>query len=192
MTNRFTSYNLAGVDPNPMTVAEVDALKSIMHSLPINPVVIQIGAERGCSTLAMLEERHDTFIFSIDIGERPEERANLTRAQLNVERVVRGLGKSKEIGFAWPDYWTCDLLFIDGDHRRPAIDNDIIYWTPALKYYGYLVFHDYIPNPPAHIHGRVAEAVDQWYSDVGNEDYEKVSLVNRLLVYRKIGERYNV
>ena len=47
---KFTSYDLAGDDPNPMTVEEVDALKLIMNKLKPD-VIVNIGAERGTSTM---------------------------------------------------------------------------------------------------------------------------------------------
>lgn len=181
MTPSLTSYDLAGDDPRPMTVAEVDALKSLVRQLPArHAIVIQIGAERGCSTLAMLEERPDLFIFSIDIGAAESEKQHLLEANLDTRHVVRGLGKSQDIGSFWPLDWYCDLLFIDGDHRRPGIDDDIYLWKTQVVG-GIIAFHDYIPNPPAHIHGRVAEAVDEWQK---KEPLERILLVDRLIAFR--------
>jgi len=177
---KLTSKALAGPDPNPMTVDEVDALKTLCRMLPSNPVIIQIGAERGCSTLAMLEERPDAFILSLDIGERPEERKNLERAGLDWTRVVRGLGRSQNIGLHWPRGWRCDLLYIDGDHRYEGIRRDIEVWVDAVHEDGIIAFHDYIPDPPPHIIGRVARAVDELMAG-----YEEIQWVNRLKAFRQ-------
>jgi predicted O-methyltransferase YrrM len=178
---KLTSYDLSGADPNPMTAAEVDALKSLVRLLPGMPIIIQIGAERGCSTLAMLEENPDAFIFSIDIGAAETEKQHLIEAGLPWQRVVRGLGRSQDIGEAWPVEWFCNLLFIDGDHRHPGIDDDINIWKPQVIDYGIIAFHDYIPNPAPHIHGRVAEAVDEWQK---REPLERILLVDRLIAFR--------
>jgi len=168
-----------GPDPNPMSLVEAEALRRIMNQLPPNPVIIQIGAERGASTLAMLDARKDAFIFSIDCGAREEEFENLKKANLPWKRVVRGLGYSQNIGQAWP--WKADMVFIDGDHRRPAIDNDIKLWAQHTT--DWLVFHDYIPpkERPSHIVGRVWEAVEEWDSS----SFEEAFLVHRLKAYRR-------
>lgn len=177
----FSSYDLAGPDPNPMTKREIDALKQLCSGLPRNPIVVQIGAERGCSSLTILEGRPDAFIFSIDCGERPEELENLKKAGLEWTRVVRGLGKSQNIGLYFP--WSCNLLYIDGDHRRPGIDVDIELWFPTVKVGGIIAFHDYIPDPPPHVHGRVADAVDEWLDTAKVDD---LLWVNRLRAFKKL------
>jgi predicted O-methyltransferase YrrM len=177
----FSCFDLCGPDPNPMTKREAIALQELMASLPMNPVVIQIGAERGCSTLAMLEARGDAFIFSIDINPRPEERDNLAKAHLEARKVVRGLGLSASIGAYWPEDWKCHLLYVDGDHRRPGIDMDIKTWVPYVKDGGIIAFHDFIPpgERGPHIHGRVYEAV------VELVDLETILYVGRLKAFRQ-------
>jgi len=181
----FSSYDLAGPDPNPMTKREVAALKQICGELPRNPVIIQIGAERGCSTMAILEQRPDAFVLSIDCGGRPEERENLEKGGLEWTRVVRALGRSQNIGLYFP--WSCDLLYIDGDHRRPAIDVDIELWFPKVKPGGVIAFHDYIIDPPPEIHGRVAAAVDEWLEESqGVISVGDLLWVGRLRAFRKL------
>jgi predicted O-methyltransferase YrrM len=157
----LTSYDLGGPDPRPMSHGEIDTLKMLCRDLPPNPVIVQIGAERGCSTLAILEERPDAFIFSIDVGERPEETQNVKDGHQDHRRVVRGLGRSQNIGKFWPETWTADLVFIDGDHRYEGVLNDILEWTRVVRNNGYLVLHDFIhPDHRApSIVGRVYEAV---------------------------------
>jgi len=178
----LTSYDLAGEDPNPMTKAEVTALKHLTRSITShNPVIIQIGAERGCSTLAILEERPDAFIFSIDIGVAQGETDHLIEAGLDTRRVVRGLGKSQDIGAFWPMHWGCHMLLIDGDHRRPGIDDDLWGWCNKVYIGGVIALHDYIPNPPEHIKGRVAEAVDHWLEF---HKCETILRENRLIAFR--------
>lgn len=188
MAELLTSYDLAGPDPNPMTVDEVDALKAVCRQLPENPIIIQIGAERGVSTLAMLEERPDAFIFSIDVGERPEERRNLFDGGHDARRVVRGLGRSQNIGAFWPSDWFCHLLLIDGDHRYDGVAGDIDVWVEnATDENSYVVFHDYIPpeERAPQIIGRVYEAIhDKIGIGVGCEFLRFVSLTDRLLVLK--------
>lgn len=160
----FSWRNLAGSDPNPMSVKECLGLQELCEQLPENPVIVQIGAERGTSTLAMLEARPDAFIYSIDMGEHPEEFRNLRKAGLDVNRVKRVLGKSQDVGKTWDKM--CDMLFVDGDHRYDGVKSDILLFRPWVKPGGLIVFHDYIPEPiPAHIRGRVVYAVDELMTD---------------------------
>ena len=184
----FSYRDLCGPDPNPMTLGEAEALQLVCAWLPPNPVIIQIGAERGCSTCAMLEERGDAFIFSIDVGKRMEEQDNLARAGLVWQKVARGLGRSQNIGQQWPRSWQCDLLYIDGDHQRPGIDQDIEIWTRHVRPGGYLAFHDYIlpEQRGSHILGRVYEAVRDWWEGCGGKEaFDEVLWIERLVVYRR-------
>jgi predicted O-methyltransferase YrrM len=165
-----------------MSKREVDGLKRLCQQLPRNPVIIQIGAERGVSTLAMLEERPDAFIFSIDMDPRPEEFENLRKAELNAGRVVRGLGRSQGMGVYWPSDWKCHLLYVDGDHREMGAVGDIANWVPKVADGGIAAFHDYIhpDDRGPSIQGRVWEALQ------GSEmmDKEVVLHVHRLIAFR--------
>jgi len=174
--------DLCGPDPNPMTRREAEALMALCHELPRNPVIVQLGAERGASTLAMLERRPDAFILSVDCGPRPEEFDNLKLAELEHKRVVRVLGYSQDVGFAWP--WPCDLLYIDGDHRRPGIDQDIEMWAPTVREGGVIALHDYIApeDRGPQIHGRVWEAVNE---ATELEGLERIAWVGRLIAFRQ-------
>lgn len=175
----ITSLDLCGPNPNPMTVNEALHLKQLVKSLAENPVIVQIGAERGTSTLAMLEERPDAFIFSIDIGEATGELNNLVRANLEWRRVVRVLGRSQDIGQYWPHSF--DFLFIDGDHSEKGVEGDILAWLPKLKSGGIISFHDYIQEPiPPEIKGRVVYAVDRLMGS-----YERILWTERLIAFRK-------
>jgi len=65
------------------TVGDVDTLQELVRMLPPNPVIVNIGACFGTSTLAMLEARPDAFIFSIDINICPKEPEHITMAGLD-------------------------------------------------------------------------------------------------------------
>lgn len=168
----MNSLDLCGPNPAPMSCVEVEALKRIILMLSKKPIVIQIGAYIGVSTMAILEANPATFIFSIDIKPYLEERENLLEANLSISQVVRVLGDSSDIGKYWPV--KCDLLFIDGDHRYPAVKADIGTWVPKIKKGGKVLFHDYIP-PPYPTRSRVQIAVDE-----AMDGYEEILFVDRL------------
>lgn len=182
----LTSYDLCGPDPRPMTKEEVDAIKFIMRRFTHNtPIVVQVGAGIGVSTLAMLEARPDAVILSCDVGACEQEKENLEKAELDPRRVIRLLGKSQDIGVFWP----CtepfiDFLFIDGDHSEAGVRGDIVAWFDKVKIRGYVGFHDYIPEPiPQHIRGRVVYAVDDFKR---RKDITEELWTQRLIVFQKV------
>lgn len=181
----MNSYDLAGDEPRELFRSEVDALKQLCSGLPQLPIIIQIGAGPGCSTLAMLEERPDAFILSIDKRECPQERQHIEQAGLDWRRVVRVLGNSQDIGLAWPWRWYCDLLYIDGDHTRPDIDEDLLNFIPCVKANGIIALHDcYRPGTkPERVHSQVYEAIEELLGK--GLHYPEVLWTERLRAFRK-------
>jgi hypothetical protein len=110
-----------------------------------NPIFVNIGANVGTSSIAMLEQRPDAFVFSIDVKPHQAERENAIEAEVDVNRIVRILGDSGNVGRSWP--FDVDLVFVDGAHHRDAVIRDIQVWSPLCR--SVLFFHDYNhPNLP--------------------------------------------
>jgi len=175
----FSWRDLCGPNPNPMSCAECEGLQELVDELPEKPIIVQIGAERGTSTLAMLEARPDAFIHSIDMGECVSEFTNLQKADLPLSHVERVLGKSQEVGITWDIM--CDMLFIDGDHSAAGVREDIRLFRPWVRSGGIIAFHDYIPEPiPPEIRGRVVYAVDEMMTD----EYEEIMWIERFKAFR--------
>lgn len=176
--NRFTSYDLAGPDPNPMTVDEVKYLKELVRWAQPK-IIINIGAERGTSTLAMLEEVPNATIYSIDISPCEAEFENLAKAGFDADRVIRLLGRSQSIGKAWT--YEVDFIWIDGDHSYEAVRADIEAWFPHLKHEGIIAFHDYFEgDPPAHNPSGAGRAVRETMGS-----YELVLSYERIRAFKK-------
>lgn len=177
----FSSYSLAGEDPNPMTVAEVDALKKLVsiESLDFaDPTIINIGAERGTSTLAMLEERPDATIFSIDVNPSEGEIQNLQKAGLDTTKVIRILERSQSVGRAWP-FWI-EFVWIDGDHSYLAVKEDIQVWKPKIRKDAIIALHDYFEgDPPAHNPSGAGQAIRELMGDC-----ELICEVERIRAFR--------
>jgi predicted O-methyltransferase YrrM len=137
----LTAYDLTGEFFH-QTTGDVNTLKQLARQLPPNPVIINIGACFGTSALAMLEERRDAFIFSVDVLPSPAETENLHRAGLfELNRLVRCLGRSQDIGRYWPG--PADMVYIDGSHAYKDVIADINVWLPRIKPGGVILFHDY-------------------------------------------------
>lgn len=178
----LTSYDLAGPDPNPMTHAEVDALKSLVVDLQPTPVIINIGAERGTSTLAILEERPDAVIFSIDVAPCEAEMENVIKAGLDRDRVIRILGPSQKVGRIWK--FAVDMVHVDGDHSYRGVYNDIEVWGKWVLRGGVFSFHDYfVGDPPAHNPSGAGAAVRELVEM--NPIFEEVLFVDRLKAFRR-------
>ena len=185
--SKFTSYDLAGPDPNPMTVAEVSMLKQLINKYKPT-VIVNIGAERGTSTLAMLEESgSDTVIFSIDVNPCEGEFENAAKAGLNTKQIVRILGRSQEIGETWPI--RVDFIWVDGDHSRLGVANDIWAWVPKLRNGGIVAFHDYFEgDPPPHNPSGAGEAVRELIHPHLGDRFTEVGSIDRLRAYQILWE----
>jgi predicted O-methyltransferase YrrM len=164
---------LEGVSTEQWNQASEQYKKSLLekgkrHIYPIalsdSPVVIiNIGANIGTSTAAMLEANPEAFVFSVDLKAWPEERENLAACGLDAARVVRLLGDSSKIGRYFP--YQVDMVFVDGGHDNDAVRGDIAAWLPKCR--GIMAFHDYhhpryAAKPNAHLDQIVDEAMAEW------------------------------
>lgn len=182
----LSSFDLCGDDPRSLSCEEVSMLKVLAVMLGKKPVIVNIGAEHGVSTLAMLEEKPEATIYSVDVNPCDSEFENIRAAGLDPSRVTRVLGRSQEVEAS--KYAPIDLLFVDGDHRYDPVKSDIANWVPHVKFGGIVAFHDYIREPiPAHIHSRVVHAVDEWASE---DNVELISLTHRLIAFRLKGKNH--
>lgn len=152
------ALKFCGPNPAPMTEGEAIALANCVKLLPDHPVIVQIGAYIGVSTMVMLETRQDAFIFSIDVKPWKQERVNIKEAGLDIRRVVRVLGDASQID--WP--FAVDFLFIDGNHYYEAVKADCEAWLNKVD--GLVVFHDYIPKD-APAKNQVYEVVNEFFNN---------------------------
>lgn len=130
------------------TQYEVFALRVLARTLPENPVIVNIGAGTGTSSLAFAETRPDARIYTVDIstgspfGGMQNEVNAFAGADLSDRLPIQVLGDSKEIGRSW-DRGPADLIFIDGDHSYEGCQGDIDAWITHLMPHGILALHDY-------------------------------------------------
>lgn len=165
------------------TEDEVRALHSLVSRLPPDPVIINIGAgNRAISTLAMLENRLDAFIFSIDVKVKENEGTYLRKASLPEQRVVRVLGRSQDVGTHWP--LPVDLVYVDGDHSPEGVEGDIMAWLDKVRTRprGIMAFHDYVdlegkPTP-------ASRAIDELMAG-----YEEILRADRIIAFWQEGEK---
>lgn len=141
---------------------EVDLIQYCASRLPNNPLVVNIGANVGTSSIAILEANPKAFIFSIDIKPHPEERENIIACGLDPKQVVRLLGDSSQMA---PFPYNADLVFVDGGHHDEAVRGDIEVWKPKCK--RFMLFHDYhhpryAAKPNVNLDSIVDEIMKDW------------------------------
>lgn len=118
----------------------IEFLRWLSKLLPPDAVLVNIGAYWESSTISILYDRPDIYAFSIDVEVCEVGLDNLAHFGMT-DRVVRVLGKSKDVGRHWR--WPVDMLYIDGDHSYTACRVDVDVWLPWLKSGGLVAFHDY-------------------------------------------------
>ena len=68
---------------NMLSFSEVELIQKCVFQLQEEPLVINIGANVGTSTIAILEIRPKAYIFSIDVKPCPEEATNIMACNLS-------------------------------------------------------------------------------------------------------------
>jgi predicted O-methyltransferase YrrM len=168
---------------DPMTYAEIDALRELARGLPAGatvghspPIVVNIGAADGLSTIAFLEGCPTATIYSVDVEPCEREFENAARCGVDAGRIVRALGRSEAIGKTFP--YLVDLLFVDGGHFNAG--NDLDAWGDKVKPGGVIALHDVIEEPPPNNPGCV-------YDDVRARFDLSTALwrVDRLIAFRR-------
>jgi hypothetical protein len=165
-----------------LTHNEVAAIQALAAELPLDAIVVKIGAGAGTDTIAILEITEDIILFSVDIlaGESPattNEHLRLIENGYDQSGcVVRIWGDSKVCGLRWPI--SVDFLLIDGDHSEEGLAGDIKTWFRHVKSGGFISFHDYDePKWPA-----VKETVDKYMK---GQEYLPEFSADKLRSYRK-------
>lgn len=139
MSTDWGAYQLADWVKS-MGHGEITWLKVQAALLPTAPIVVNIGAAAGVSTLSILEERFDALIYSCETDPGAGEYSSLERAGLDKSRVIR-LGESAAAGRDFVG--EVDFIFVDGGHEAEQVSADVKAWLPHLRQGGVIAFHDY-------------------------------------------------
>jgi len=181
MTDKMTARQLVEWQGY-MTMAEMESLQNIAGELPMDAIVVKIGAGAGTDTIAILEVTVDVLIFSIDIlcaecEATTNEHLRLKESGFHdTGNVIRIWGDSKVVGLKWP--FPLDWLHVDGDHSDEGISGDIKTWLRHVRPGGIVSFHDYGKD----VWPAVKDVVDRTMK--GQELLEQYC-VDTLRVYRK-------
>lgn len=202
MTTRpvdFYRQNNATVPRSPITgvpgwetAGEEMALHRAAAHVPIDGLIVEIGAEYGMSAACFADAADKSVrIVSLDLfpGDMlPTHQQNLARAGF-AGRTLQIVGDSHAMPI--PDQWTpdsVDLLFIDGDHSINGVKFDIARFLPLVKVDGRVAFHDCAcqTNRTPHIdHFDVTKAVSEWYWQTGGA-WGLDNMVDSLLIFQRL------
>jgi predicted O-methyltransferase YrrM len=133
-----------------MTEGEVKLLQSCVISInKEEPVLVNIGAGAGTSSLAMREVAPKASLYSVDkspggpLGGLEGERNAFKDAHLSYPIQILGDSEDAAKYYANNIGLEIDLIFIDDGHMESDVIRDIASWIPRLKRYGAIIFHDY-------------------------------------------------
>lgn len=153
---------------NFLTVAELETLEALARDLPLNPVIVNIGAGYGTSALTFVEARPDALVYTIDNREPSHPDGSLENERMAFANAgllytlnhawYQILDDSRAVGRGWLFGGNAfvDLLFIDGDHEYKGCAGDIDAWVANIVNGGVIAIHDYdkAQNDPR-THGRL-------------------------------------
>jgi len=138
-----------------LTEKEVLGIKGLVITLPPAPLIINIGAGAGTSSVAMLETRSDVSVCTIDVNQ--DGALGSLQGELNAlvgidiqGRHYQILQDSKTVSAGNVRLLTgtdkINMVFVDGDHSREGVRGDIDTWLPRITPGGIIAFDDYGDN----------------------------------------------
>lgn len=116
----------------------------------------ELGVDKGILFGMLLRACPDLRLLGVDLFPDPErsKRVPSLVAQFSPRASVMALDTVS--ASAYVEDGSLDFVFIDADHREPAVRDDIAHWRPKVRSGGWLGGHDYSPKFPG-----VIQAVDR-------------------------------
>ncbi len=169
--------------PGLMIDRELAHLERLARTRPPSDTVIEIGRYYGRSTIALgqgVKSSKLGKVVSIDPFSAPDIQERI-KAHC-VSHFVELWDQTSRSGF---ERWRQErgkhkigMLFIDGDHRYPAVIQDIEMWSSVLMPGGIIALHDYYETQPDCL-----KALNEKIIWSGN--FEQIELKTSLLIARK-------
>lgn len=131
-----------------LTQEDVDDIIGLVEKIHEEPVVWDLGAGSGTTTLAVFQTNPKATVYTVDI-----DAENLEWARKNVE--AYNLDTSTWHGLhmtalaAAGQRVGCDLLLHDASHDGDIVEQDLRAWIPALAKGTMIWVHDYKEMPGA-------------------------------------------
>lgn len=128
----------------------------LLSKVPDNGIFVECGAWLGKSSSYLCDKAQDRIrIYIVDSWLGSENELNTTHKLTQTDDIYKlfleNMGDRKftvirklslNAAQSFKDE-SCDVIFIDMDHRYEAVKQDIQTWLPKVKAGGYLAGHDY-------------------------------------------------
>lgn len=130
---------IAGVADGWFTAGDAEAYKELVSPIK-NGIIIEIGSYQGLSLYHIKDicKNNNTELISVDFI--AYERLVKNTKEWDIPFICK---KSVDAARLFPDYYF-DLVFIDADHHKNFVIEDVLAWTPKVKKKGILSGHDFL------------------------------------------------
>lgn len=138
--------------PGYMPRKDLEIIEALAACVGENGIVVEIGSYFGRSSWAWAQSVPPSAkVYCID----PWPDSKLVRGifDANIEdfksfvqdcpNILPIQGLSPHV--PWPKDRLADVIFVDGNHSSPHVDNDLAFWSDMLKPNGILCGHDFNP-----------------------------------------------
>lgn len=142
--------------PGYMSTEDLMSIEALASCVPEAGTVVEVGSYFGRSAWAWAHSvRPAVKVYCIDpwpgikgdeVPSTKKKEAALEEFQDNVKdcpNIIPIKGYSPEM--PWDRNLRPDLVFIDGNHFSPYVDNDLAFWAAQLNSHGILCGHDFNP-----------------------------------------------
>ena len=153
--------------PAIMKANDILAFKELMHTVPENSIVVEVGSAYGGSAYAAAETlSSNTILYCIDNKWKSNSKHKFLKPKiLNYLEINHNIFSfnsmydfAKDYLSKWPNvklipanspddmhYWNTpiDLLFEDSSHKNPQLKENLEFWLPFIKSGGIISGHDY-------------------------------------------------
>lgn len=181
--------------PGWMNKQDFIAIEALASCVPPEGILVEIGSYLGRSSWAWAQSVLPSVkVYCIDPWPEnllPEFKENVK----DCPNITPIQGYSPTM--PWNKDLKPDLVFIDGNHYSPHVDNDLIFWSQQLKQSGILCGHDFNPFKWPDVCRavikqakllkkpfKIFEGSSVWYIELNQEDF---SVENRDCLINRIG-----
>lgn len=153
-------------------------VKNVIGKESINAV--EVGVFRGHYTMSYFHHLKNSKLYLVDLWETSTHDGYISGidpgdVEKGYSEVIRTFGSQENVsickGFSsdWANQFEdefFDWIYLDADHSKKAVLNDLTLWYPKLKKGGAISGHDFLPNPNDVIdYFGVDEAVKEFFKD---------------------------
>lgn len=138
-------------------------LRSIANEIQ---TCVVLGAGPGIMSMALLESNPDMDLIAVDNNQQVLDTYEKHLEAAGISEYVVWYTTTTEAAIEWEGdamfraaFGLVDLLIVDADHSKQAVEDDLKAWLPHVMRGGLIFFHDYVDLEQNGTNG-VAEVVD--------------------------------